>query len=287
MKRSNTSDNQILVTEDGTPYAFVLAPDYTAEHEWGIKGIRSIFGISGPPGGFSDQVSEFDASDSISVMEAPVTRYDFESKKRETSRIKESCLVLTTDGTPEVVARDLLSRHEAHTAFTAAFDDGHFCIGAFSEQARTLLRTIHEGIAAKDIAIWMGSSGNPFGKGGLVVARASLVPAGLSAHFDEAAAERRELKRLAEETGIAERIREGIVDRRYMSAPYFALSPARLSGGRESAHPVMFWLNPTDQENNACGWFTVEELDQWIKGEGPVIERSKAAQARRPKDARR
>lgn len=287
MKRSNTSENQILVDDDGTPYAFVIAPDYTSEHEWGIKGIRSIFGISGPPGGFSDQTSTIDASRSIAVMEAPMTRYDFESKTRKSSRIKESCLVLTTDGTPEVVARDLLSRHDPQTAFTAAFDEGHFCIGAFSEEARSLLRTIHEGIATKDIAIWMGSSGNPFGRGGLVVARASLVPSALSGHFDEAAAERREIARLAEETGIARRIREGIVDRRYMSTPYFALSPARLSEGRESAHPVMFWLNPTDQVNNAYGWFTVEELDLWIKGEGPVIERSKAAQARRPKDARR
>jgi len=286
MKTSNTSGNAILADDAGRPYAFVIAPDYTSEHEWGIKGIRSIFGISGPPGDFADQVSTIDASDSVVVAEAPATRYDMDARRREDRRIKESCLVLTTDGRPETIVRDLLCRHDADTAFTAAFDEGHFCIGAFSEEARTLLRTIHEGIAAKDVAIWMGSSGNPFGRGGLVVARASMIPPELSAHFDDAAAERREIRRLADETGIADRIRTGIVDRRFMSTPYFALSPARLASGRQSAHQVMFWLNPTDQDNNAYGWFTVEELDQWIRGEGPVIENSRNAQARLPKGKR-
>jgi hypothetical protein len=51
---------------------------------------------------------------------------------------------------------------------------------------------------------------------------------------------------------------------------YYALSPSWLKSDRESKHPVMFWLNPMDQQDNNYGWFTVEELEQWIQGKGPI-----------------
>jgi hypothetical protein len=53
---------------------------------------------------------------------------------------------------------------------------------------------------------------------------------------------------------------------------YFALSPRWAFDNEKdkTKHPVMFWLNPQNQKDNNFGWYTVEELDQWINGEGPV-----------------
>ena len=57
----------------------------------------------------------------------------------------------------------------------------------------------------------------------------------------------------------------------YGGRAYLCLSPQWISGDRKSQHPVMYWLNPADQDKNNAGWFTVEELDQWIAGTGPVV----------------
>jgi len=42
----------------------------------------------------------------------------------------------------------------------------------------------------------------------------------------------------------------------------------------DTEHPVIFFLNPKDQVNNNHGWFTVEDLDKWISGTGPVIRKT-------------
>lgn len=39
----------------------------------------------------------------------------------------------------------------------------------------------------------------------------------------------------------------------------------------QSEYKVIFFLNPEGQNKYNSGWFTVEELLQWIKGKGPVI----------------
>ena len=39
----------------------------------------------------------------------------------------------------------------------------------------------------------------------------------------------------------------------------------------DTKQDVRFWLNPAEQHTYKSGWFTVEELKQWAKGEGPIL----------------
>ncbi len=34
---------------------------------------------------------------------------------------------------------------------------------------------------------------------------------------------------------------------------------------------IRFWLNPTDQVQYQSGWFTIDELIQWSRNNGPVL----------------
>lgn len=34
----------------------------------------------------------------------------------------------------------------------------------------------------------------------------------------------------------------------------------------------MFWLNPMNQKKYNHGWFTIEELQQWAKDNGPIVK---------------
>ena len=36
---------------------------------------------------------------------------------------------------------------------------------------------------------------------------------------------------------------------------------------------IIFWLNPYNQIKYNCGHYTVEQLTQWLKDDGPVINK--------------
>lgn len=72
----------------------------------------------------------------------------------------------------------------------------------------------------------------------------------------------------ARATGIEARLRQA-------GKVWFALEPAWRENIRyqpPTAYEVVFWLNSEDNlHTNRPGWYTVEELDQWIAGTGPVL----------------
>jgi hypothetical protein len=72
----------------------------------------------------------------------------------------------------------------------------------------------------------------------------------------------------AKKTGVEERLRAA-------GKKWFALSPKWIFDRMkaESQYDVCFWLNPYDQDCNNSMWCTVEDLDLWIKDEGPIPKR--------------
>ena len=51
---------------------------------------------------------------------------------------------------------------------------------------------------------------------------------------------------------------------------FFYCGPSRMGDGE-----IKFWLNPYEQQKYAAGWYTLEELQQWCKDEGPVVQKAK------------
>lgn len=83
----------------------------------------------------------------------------------------------------------------------------------------------------------------------------------------------------AKVTGIENRIARrrdsaGKGGRYFPDYSYFALVPAWVGDKKrqDTSHGVYFWLNPMHQDRYNSGWFTVEELDEWLEGRGPVMK---------------
>ena len=78
----------------------------------------------------------------------------------------------------------------------------------------------------------------------------------------------RRLQTTAEKTGIAKKLKKA-------GLGWYALKPAWRDFFKDpvyrSKYKVIFFLNPEEQDKYNSGWFTVEELLQWIKGKGPVM----------------
>jgi hypothetical protein len=173
-----------------------------------------------------------------------------------------------------------------HTRMATAWDEREFCIRAFGDEERQMLREIHAGLIAGDVLVSRGGGGNPFSHASLSLTLLSRVPQQWHDDFAKATAEVKRLQAAVEATGIHAKLEAA-------GCGAFALKPEWSNFFKSiirtkpdgtdttytysTAHEVVFFLNPKDQEGCNFGWYTVEELEAWTRGEGPIIKNREVA----------
>lgn len=259
--------------------------DHCAEHEFGIKRLRAVMGVSGDEADLTVQrlaVTKADESN-LTLVEADVTATDYTARRPK--KVKHRRLYLLGgeerpyNQTVEQFVTGYRDSYPQADKPEAFWDEGAFLfsapIGAVAEAA---IRDVHAALLQGDALLYLAGSSNPFGGSGLVIARRSTVPAAMIETIEAGFRDHKALTDAAEATGIRKRVDEwGKTRSGFWGSAYHALKPKWMFEDRkvESAHPVIFWLNPTNQQGNNYGWFTVEELEQWMEGKGPI---PKAAQ---------
>ena len=158
---------------------------------------------------------------------------------------------------------------EGGSGLSANWDPDGFDLRAYGEGPVAFLRDLAGASISRDLAAWRVPATFPHSEGGLALAVASAVPDGLARDLAEADLARFRLEDAAAATGVAGRLADA-------GRHCLALSPAwvadvpRGAGMEGTTYPVAFWLNPLDQEAARAGWYTVEQLDAWVSGTGPV-----------------
>lgn len=254
---------------DGKVIGISLGADYCAEHEWGINRLKRTLGVDGwVPGSSREKpkytkphglprrtISQHDAVRLYEHKEAAVLlcmdRWRYESFDKY---IAEHGIARAFK---ERLPQDL-PRRELGTAWSE--DD----FGIYGQgQNADRIKDLYAAFQANNVGIWIGGRMIAFENGGLILCIADRIPAENSAMLAEADIESEKLQAASDATGIVERLNKA-------GKRFFSCSPKWRREDRKSAHPVVYWLNPMDQDVNNFGWFTVEELDQWIAGAGPV-----------------
>jgi hypothetical protein len=266
------------IVVDGTTVGVHLAPNSVGQHAMGIDWLLRRIG-AGPKDEYD--LRTFDGHVAMSVPRW--SRADLEHDEKlyldvgpKPKKIHSTSSVLCVEGHVEHAASEC-RRYSPLSVITGAWDDSSFAVRGYGEDGRKVVDLVQEGIETRDLVIWL-TSDMDLGHGHLCIARRSLVPEALVHGYDEEIAGYRLLFAAAAATGIAKRLEAiGPLSALGRLRPYYALSPAWICPGDEctSAHPVRFFLNPTDQGSNNFGWFTVEELDEWIAGRGPVPKNPK------------
>lgn len=244
MRRAN--DSQFLL-ENGLLLGINLGSDFTSEHEWGIKGIKNLFGI---PSGEKDwglvrrQISK--------VPEPP----SFGWAKGAEKYSEGLYLWQTWDGKKP----DFSKNSELRTwrgSLACAWDEKSFGVFSTDQKEIAYLKDIYEAFQKCDGAVFLGGGG-PFQNSGLVLAIASRIPKSLIDGWYKADKGRYDIDQEVEKTGIRQLLKD-------KGRHYFALSPKRKDDGS-----LIYWLNPQEQRENNSGWFTLADLKEWAEGTGKI-----------------
>jgi hypothetical protein len=260
-----------------------LGADYTAEHEIGISDLKRAFGIDGANGGgFGMRRTRPTWTKPAGIARRMITKHDMVrlymlKGKTKALLISEQKWVLERmDKHVEEKGVASLFKTElprgvgvyGDEKLGCAWSDNDFGILGIGENVAKIVE-LHEAIMADKAAIWLGG-GHVFQNAGLVICIADRIPQDKLDLLKEADLDVEKLQAASDATGITKRLEEA-------KKGYFACSPHWFNKEfkpqnqeKKSAHPVIYWLNPMEQNDNNYGWYTVEELDQWIEGKGPI-----------------
>jgi hypothetical protein len=261
MRRANGAE--AVKSEDGTIYAINLGADFCAEHEWGVKRLRSIMGIpeNEPRTGLNYHSAKVGVGDNLMSFVSKKTHFlvldgvlsYYQNDKKRLGELKEyyvkgarelGFITWRGDKKPQVLA--------------TAWDEGSFGI-VIGKDADVELKTfgvkLAEAIGSGDYSVWFGGNGgNPFSRSGLVVAITSLVPQDVKDYMTQAYKELAQLEADDAATGVKQLLAA-------KGKKYYACSPQRQADGS-----IKYFLNPQEQRTNNFGWFTVQELTDWANG---------------------
>lgn len=285
MRQAHT-DVGLIRDEAGTILGLSLGFDYCAEHEGGIGPLKALLGVgAAAEHGVNARLVTKTPEDLAGLFYAADFPKGTKTMPPETRLVISPSLRWTDNPegrgnkTPHLFPQ-VSPDPKWLPKLAAAWDDRGFSVRAFGEEERQTLRDILLALSDGDLALGLGRA-LPFGNSPISLVIASRLSADQRATILAADLAARRLQEAAEATGIVERLKKA-------GRGYYALKPDWVSRftslvGREgnpadqTRHKVIFFLNPMDQRNFNYGWFTVEELDAWIEGRGPVLKEKASA----------
>ena len=223
MRRANDSKFWI---EEGILIGLSLGADFTSEHEWGIAGIKKLFGINPKDTDFGLCRRKI-----ASVPKSPI----FGWTKGKMPGSEGLYLVDTWDNK----VPDFSQNSELYTSrcsLACAWDEGEFGVFSTDPAEKAKLRIIYDAFQSGDGAVYLGG-GAIFQNAGLVLCIASKLPEKVTKEWEKIDCENYEMEQEVVKTGIRELLKKA-------GKGYFALSRPH---HRKEDGKLTFWLNPVEQ----------------------------------------
>ena len=234
--------------------------DFCAEHEIGITGIREAFGIKVYSGSeivksikkiFGVLKPDFGINARLITQKPPTLHFN---QKGHFCVIYYSSFKLSDEYFSEGI-KSLsweMSKPNGKDLVTFWGDNGFMLVTTNEEYYQKLKK----GFFDMNIAIFTA------GRNGLVICLPDKLDDVTKTEMYASDLNAWELRKMSEESGIEKELAKA-------KKEYLVLKP----GWKNPAKKEMwFFLNPVDQRRYNHGWYTVEELRQWIADKGPIVK---------------
>lgn len=239
-----------------TDVGFSMGFDHVSEHEWGIKKMKGRLGIKPHENVmFADRVVT--NTESIRYIERKnffavtmTSPYDYNNDEFD-----EKAFVKQYTIGPK-------NADWYRDGYASYWDENRFLLAGYgSEQAR-IVKELYDNLMAKNVVVLIDAKTT--GHSGLNFVYLDKISKEKVDAYNEAIADDIRLNEESAKIGIPQKLIDA-------GKRYFACSPRwNKYPDKTSNYPVVYWLNPFDQQNNKYGLYTVEELEEWIEGKGPI-----------------
>lgn len=276
-----------LTNEDGQVMGFSLGFDFCAEHEFGAQAIKAALGI--PPRKVPVGVEDRTMTQVPPCM--GFVTYDQKSIDKRLKKVAPAAILwVRTDSygaEQSLSAEELVQRFDLrhYLDFAAKRDadsyrperddiasawSSHsgFAIHVRGQENVALLTQLHDALQALDVSL---ADPTLFGfkRTAMSLVQNAKLSQALRDEVRENDLAHLRLQRAAEDSGVAALLKAA-------GKGWYALSPAWRAG---EGSELLFYLNPAQQHRYSSGWFTVEELRQWARDEGPVAQHQQVNRA--------
>jgi hypothetical protein len=251
MERS--SESKILFNDEKFA-GICLGAESCTEHESGCQPLERAFGI--PEALTRDNLGLAARSVSIVPKELMYCRFGTVSYlvySREVWRWSEKYL--------NAVDPFLhLVRPQVGHAVSGAWDEDSFII-RIPDDKDDMLKQLFDALRANDAVIFV--IGGTWVGVGLHIGIKSRVPVEVARDCEKADKKYLDLKDAVAASGIKERLKAA-------GKEYYGLKPRWIDDAQTG---FKLFLCPKDQQRYEMNWFTVADLDAWIRDEGPVLKK--------------
>lgn len=261
-------DRNGWIEENGRFIGVNLGSDFCAEHEMGIGPLKWKLGVDGGRPMYSREPVVYKQPPGVARLK--ITKHDqvklFVADNMAALICTDAWLLeeIAKVGIAKRLPHDLQMRDKKLATAWSESDFGILGCGQDAERVKELAKAFE----ANNIVLWLGGR-MLIENAGLLICIADRLPEEAKNKLRESHEDADKLKKASAATGIIERLEKA-------GRRYFACSPRWKSKDMKSAYPVMYWLNPTEQHENNFGWYSVEDLDAWIEGKGPIPMKPKA-----------
>jgi hypothetical protein len=275
-----------------------LGHDYCAEHEWGIEDMKKRFGI--PDGSKKNmgvknrQITK--NSDTLVFKEEThkkakyailYTGYKYRTQV-ESEATLPVCLDHYVDDLRNNVEYDKKYPKEGRKPqdpLVTAWDGDGFGVGVMGEKEVGYLKDLYDAFQNNNVAIAHINlmPGNPFSNSSLSLLIVDRLPQAILDMMYSADKKHYDLVEYEEEIGMTKiKGKYGNKNGYNKSKYYMACSPRWINYEDpekrneekkrcKTQYDIQYWINYSDDDNN-CGWYTVEEIKEWLSGPKKLTE---------------
>lgn len=265
--RRATSGTEWLLSKRGVVIGISLGSDFCAEHEVGIKGLRSALGVAAKfENGIQDRIN----------TKLPPT-FNFNEYKTPSGE-DAAWLIVGSSRYERVLANDFPIYLRSESDFMRSLsknkkDHSDNMVCAWDEDGAIIhVRTTKEVERLKELVQAFEKNGVALGgdlinrqkyfeASGIIFVIADRVPAEIVKRTLIKDQSKMRLRAAASDLGLEEQLKRA-------GKHWYALIPSWKDSKEED---IVFFLNPTDQSKYQSGSYTPDQLLQWAKDEGPVV----------------
>ena len=242
-----------------------LGFDFCSEHEWGIKDIQNLLEIpklNRTNAGYESR--KINSNKNIFTWEKTFT-----SNKKKNKWYLILCLNLYRE--LDYYKDDFLNKIKSYTKYyqnvtiySEWCEYGFF----FATTNKEGYETIKKAAENMTLCVGIGISNNPFSNGGLVLVDMENLDE--ESKKDLRKKDIKSLDLLKYSDDILKFLQPKLDA---ANKTYSSLSPQWKDHKNKTSYDIIYWLNPRNQQEYHYGWFTVEELELWANGEGPIVKK--------------